>query len=109
MSCPRDPLARARIAAALGYADVAAMEARHWPVQRACVEAHFAALFSDGAARPAVALDLAPLWEPALDRAPLLEQLARLSDDGAALLARLESLVQAAAACGAWTTSAGGA
>jgi glutamate-ammonia-ligase adenylyltransferase len=91
---PGEPLARARIAAALGYAETAAMEAE-LAAQRARVEAHFAALFSDGAARPAVALDLALLWEPVLDRAPLAEQLARFSDDGAALLARLEALVQA--------------
>jgi glutamate-ammonia-ligase adenylyltransferase len=90
---PADPLARARIAATLGYADVSAMEAE-LAAHRARVEAHFAALFSEGAARSDVALDLAPLWEPDLERAPLVEQLAKFSDDGSAVLSRLETLVQ---------------
>jgi glutamate-ammonia-ligase adenylyltransferase len=92
---PSDPLARARIAVALGYSDAVAMDAdlaRH----RAGVEAHFTALFSDSHARPAMALDLAPLWESGLDRAALVEQLAQLGDDAPALLSRLETLVQGA-------------
>jgi glutamate-ammonia-ligase adenylyltransferase len=90
---PTQPLALARVAAGLGYADATAMHAE-LAAHRARVEAHFAALFSEGATRSAVPLDLALLWEPALDRAPLAEQLARFCADGAALLARLESLVQ---------------
>ncbi|HTQ37090.1 MAG TPA: bifunctional [glutamate--ammonia ligase]-adenylyl-L-tyrosine phosphorylase/[glutamate--ammonia-ligase] adenylyltransferase [Steroidobacteraceae bacterium] len=89
---PQEPVARARIAAALGFADAAAMEAQ-FHLHRARVEAHFAALFGEGGSRPGAALDLAPLWEPALGRAVLADQLAQLAQDGPALLARLESLV----------------
>ncbi len=48
---PEDPLALARICAALGYAQVPAMEAE-LAVHRARVEAHFAALFSEGGRAP---------------------------------------------------------
>jgi len=89
---PQDATARARVAAALGFADAAAMEAQ-LRAHRARVEAHFAALFSEGEARAAVALDLAALWEPSLGRAALADQLAQFAEDGPALLARLESLV----------------
>jgi glutamate-ammonia-ligase adenylyltransferase len=90
---PADPLALARITAALGFASVAAMQ-EELARQRALVEAHFTALFNESAALPAAALDLAPLWEPGLDRAVLTEQLAQLSEDGAALLAQLDALCQ---------------
>src|SRR5690606_7309391 len=62
---------------------------------RASVGRHFAALFHDAAVAPC-ALDLAALWEPGLDRAPLREQLASLAadGDGEALLARLDELTQ---------------
>ncbi len=99
---PADALARARIAATLGYADTAALEAE-LAMHRERVEAHFAALFNNSVAQPTV-VDLAPLWEPALERTPLAEQLARLSGDGPALLARLETLIEGAA-CAASTRS----
>ncbi len=89
---PPDALARARVAAALGHADVAALEAE-LAVLREQVEAHFRALFNSSVAQP-TAVDLAALWEPALDRTPLVEQLARFNDDGAALLVQLETLIQ---------------
>jgi [glutamine synthetase] adenylyltransferase / [glutamine synthetase]-adenylyl-L-tyrosine phosphorylase len=90
---PEDETARARVAAALGFDDIAALETQ-LRGHRARVEAHFAALFSDSVARPAASVDLAALWEPGLDRAALAEQLAELSDDGPGLLARLDALVQ---------------
>jgi glutamate-ammonia-ligase adenylyltransferase len=92
---PADGVARARIAAGLGFADVAAMQAE-FTAQRTRVGLHFAALLSDSAAQPGTGLDLAPLWEPGLDRAALTEQLARLVDDGQALplLAQLDALCQ---------------
>ncbi len=77
---PVDPKLRARVAAALGCADVAALEAE-LALHRERVEAHFSALFNNSVAQPA-AFDLAPLWEPALDRTPLVEQLAQAGDDG---------------------------
>jgi glutamate-ammonia-ligase adenylyltransferase len=89
---PADSVACLRIAAALGFADVAAMESE-LSAHRARVGAHFAALFSDSQASPEVTLDLSALWEPGMDRAPLIEQLAQLSDDGPALLARMEELI----------------
>jgi glutamate-ammonia-ligase adenylyltransferase len=90
---PADAAVLARIALAAGFADTAALQARLADA-RARVSAHFAALFSDSAAAPAGNLDLAALWEPGLDRAPLREQLGSLSGDGAALLQRLEDLTQ---------------
>ncbi|MFO1502752.1 MAG: bifunctional [glutamate--ammonia ligase]-adenylyl-L-tyrosine phosphorylase/[glutamate--ammonia-ligase] adenylyltransferase [Steroidobacteraceae bacterium] len=83
----------ARIAAALGFADAAALRAA-LDEQRRIVAGHFAALFADGGAageaRPSI--DLAPLWEAGLDRGLLLEQLATVSGEPAVLLAQLESL-----------------
>jgi glutamate-ammonia-ligase adenylyltransferase len=90
---PDDPLARKRIARALGFDDFAALQTE-LTAHRKRVSAHFAVLFSEAAAQPAAPLDLAPLWEAGLDRAPLIEQLVRAGGDGAALLARLEALVQ---------------
>src|SRR5690606_27585794 len=72
---PDDPLALERIAIAAGFADVPAMQAR-LQAARAGVSRHFAELFSDGGGRGAAAtLDLAALWEPGLDSAPLCAQL----------------------------------
>jgi glutamate-ammonia-ligase adenylyltransferase len=89
---PAAPEEVARIAFALGCADAGALReqlARH----RAVVSGHFAALFADsGAPAERATIDLAPLWEPGLDRALLLEQLAAVSGDPAALLAQLEQL-----------------
>jgi glutamate-ammonia-ligase adenylyltransferase len=89
---PEDALALERIALAAGFTDVAAMQAQ-LAAQRERVGGHFAALFSDSAP-PRGRVDLAPLWEPALDRAPLHEQLAGCSGDGKVLLAQLEALTQ---------------
>src|SRR5690606_29902414 len=57
---------------------------------------HFAELFSDSGARKPASLDLAALWEPGLDRAPLREQLGALAEDGdgGALLGQLSELVE---------------
>jgi [glutamine synthetase] adenylyltransferase / [glutamine synthetase]-adenylyl-L-tyrosine phosphorylase len=88
---PDDPLARERIALGAGFTDVAQMEAQ-LSAHRERVSHHFAALFTDSAGAPAVALDLAPLWEPALERAPLREQLAACGADADALLAQLDEL-----------------
>jgi glutamate-ammonia-ligase adenylyltransferase len=92
---PADPLALERIALAAGFADVAAMQER-LAAARELVSRHFAGLFSDGAGRRTAALDLAPLWEPGLDAAPLREQLAACAGegDGAALFGQLSTLVQ---------------
>jgi glutamate-ammonia-ligase adenylyltransferase len=90
---PDDPLACTRIAVGLGFAGADALDAA-LQQQRARVSAHFSALFSDSQTRPAVALDLAPLWEAGLDRALLVEQLDGLCANGPSLLARLETLVQ---------------
>src|SRR5690606_24465233 len=94
---PEDPVALERIALAAGFPDVDAMQAR-LDAARAEVSRHFGELFSDSGARPSSALDLAALWEPGLDRAPLREQLAVCAGegetDGGALLAQLEQLVQ---------------
>ena len=90
---PRDADKAQRIAAALGFADLPALQAA-LDQQRRIVAGHFAALFADngasGDARPAI--DLAPLWEAGLDRGLLAEQLAALCDDPAALLSQLEAL-----------------
>lgn len=88
---PEDPLALERIALAAGFADVAAMQAQ-LAAHRERVGWHFAALFSDSAPAPRGRVDLAPLWEPALDRTPLREQLASCAGDGAAMLMQLEAL-----------------
>ena len=92
---PEDAVALERIALAAGFTGVDAMQSR-LAAARAEVTRHFGELFSDSTARPATALDLAALWEPGLDRAPLREQLAAcdLDGDGSALLAQLEQLVQ---------------
>src|SRR5690606_39018683 len=94
---PEDPVALERIALAAGFPDGDAMQAR-LDAARAEVSRHFGELFSDSGARPSSALDLAALWEPGLDRAPLREQLAVCAGegetDGGALLAQLEQLVQ---------------
>lgn len=93
---PEDPLTLERIAIAAGFADVPAMQAR-LQAARAAVSRHFAELFSDGGARrPAASLDLAALWEPGLDSAPLCEQLGACAGDGdgSALLQQLTGLVQ---------------
>jgi glutamate-ammonia-ligase adenylyltransferase len=89
---PADTLARERIAAALGYADFAALAAE-LDVHRACVSRHFGALLSDSSAQPGATLDLSALWEPAMDRAPLREQLTALAGGDAELLPRLEELI----------------
>lgn len=88
---PLDPLQRERIALGAGFADVAQMDSR-LAAQRNCVSRHFAALFTEGAATPVSKLDLAPLWETGLDRAPLRDQLAACSDDPDALLVQLDEL-----------------
>lgn len=88
---PDDPLARERIAAALGFADFHALGAE-LAVQRARVSRHFAALLSDSNVPPGTALDLAALWEPSMDRGPLRDQLAIAAPDDADLLARLQEL-----------------
>ena len=88
---PADPLARERIAVAAGFADVGEMDAA-LAAQRQCVSMHFNSLFADGTAAPGRTLDLAPLWEPGMDRAPLREQLAACSDDADALVAQLAEL-----------------
>ncbi len=81
-----------RIALALGFADIAALReqlAHH----RQIVARHFAALFADaGASAPRSSIDLSPLWEPAMPRGLLLEQLAAFSSEAPALLAQLEQL-----------------
>jgi glutamate-ammonia-ligase adenylyltransferase len=93
-SLPEDPLARERIALALGLPDVAALEsgvARH----RAIVGEHFAALFASSAGRDAAdgGLDLAPLWEAAFDRESLLARMQEEGFDSAGeLLGMLEAL-----------------
>jgi glutamate-ammonia-ligase adenylyltransferase len=83
----------ARIASGLGFADVPALRAA-LDEQRRIVASHFAALFADGGAPAQVrpAIDLAPLWEAGLEHGLLLEQLAAVCADPAALLAQLESL-----------------
>jgi [glutamine synthetase] adenylyltransferase / [glutamine synthetase]-adenylyl-L-tyrosine phosphorylase len=88
---PLEPLQRERLACGAGFDSVAQMEAE-LAAQRECVSTHFAALFSDAVAAPAMALDLAPLWETGLDSAPLREQLATCSADADALLAQLTQL-----------------
>jgi glutamate-ammonia-ligase adenylyltransferase len=88
---PADPLQRERIAVAAGFADVEAMDAA-LAMQREIVNRHFTSLFAEGAATAVRTLDLAPLWEPALDRAQLREQLAACCDDADELLARLAEL-----------------
>ncbi len=88
---PVDPLARERIAVSAGFADVGQMEAR-LAMHRENVSRHFTSLFADGAVVSTRTLDLAPLWEPNMDRAPLREQLAGCSDDVDALLAQLVEL-----------------
>ncbi len=92
---PEDPFQLERIAVAAGFDDVPQMQAR-LDAARAVVLRHFAELFSEGSARKPAALDLAALWEPGLDRAPLREQLAGCAaqQDGAALLQQLSELVQ---------------
>lgn len=90
---PEDPLVLERIARGAGFDDAAPMLAQ-LAQHRDRVSAHFAALFSDGAVAPGAGLDLAPLWEPGLDRALLREQLAACSDDAGELLARLDELTQ---------------
>ncbi|MGC4028772.1 MAG: bifunctional [glutamate--ammonia ligase]-adenylyl-L-tyrosine phosphorylase/[glutamate--ammonia-ligase] adenylyltransferase [Steroidobacteraceae bacterium] len=93
-SLPSDPLQRARMALAMGLPDVATLEAQ-LAVHRAVVARHFADLFSVSAAAPAgcAKLDLAPLWEPELDREGLLDRLreARCADADA-LLGLLEQV-----------------
>jgi [glutamine synthetase] adenylyltransferase / [glutamine synthetase]-adenylyl-L-tyrosine phosphorylase len=92
-SLPGDAEKAQRIAAALGFADLPALQ-QALDQQRRIVAGHFAALFADngvsGDARPAI--DLAPLWETGLDRGLLAEQLAAVCDDPAALLSQLEAL-----------------
>jgi glutamate-ammonia-ligase adenylyltransferase len=88
---PVEPLQRERIALGAGFADVAQMDSS-LSRQRDCVSRHFAALFTEAAAAPVSKLDLAPLWESGLDRAPLRDQLAACSDDPDALLAQLVEL-----------------
>ncbi|HMA10401.1 MAG TPA: bifunctional [glutamate--ammonia ligase]-adenylyl-L-tyrosine phosphorylase/[glutamate--ammonia-ligase] adenylyltransferase, partial [Steroidobacteraceae bacterium] len=92
-SLPAAPGDVARIACALGFADADALRAA-LDQQRRIVSGHFAALFADngasGEARSAI--DLAPLWEAGLDRGLLVEQLAAVCADPAALLAQLETL-----------------
>jgi glutamate-ammonia-ligase adenylyltransferase len=92
---PEDPLQLERIALASGFDSVAAMQAR-LEAARADVSRHFGELFSEGAARAPGYLDLAALWEPNLDRAPLREQLATCAAEGDAdaLLGQLDTLVQ---------------
>lgn len=90
---PTEPVARERIAATLGYADFAALVAE-LDVHRAHVSRHFGALLSDSSAQPGAQLDLSPLWEPAMDRAPLREQLAALAGEDAQLLPRLAELTE---------------
>jgi len=90
---PAEPASCLRIATAMGFADVATMEAE-LARQRARVSAHFAALFSESQAQQDAALDLSALWEPGMDREPLVERLAQLVGDGPALLARLEELIR---------------
>jgi glutamate-ammonia-ligase adenylyltransferase len=89
---PDDPAALGRIALPAGFGSVEEMSAR-LAQARAVVAGHFAALFSEVTTTTAT-LDLAPLWEPGLERVALREQLARCTDDGEALLARLEELTQ---------------
>jgi glutamate-ammonia-ligase adenylyltransferase len=89
---PEDPVTLARIALAAGFADAADMRAQ-LEAQRERVGRHFAALFSDTGAAPGL-LDLAPLWEPGLARAPLREQLTRCCGDGELLLTQLDTLIQ---------------
>jgi [glutamine synthetase] adenylyltransferase / [glutamine synthetase]-adenylyl-L-tyrosine phosphorylase len=88
---PVDPLERERIAASAGFADAAEMEAR-LAAHRECVSRHFTSLFADGGSTAGRALDLAPLWEAALDRAPLREQLQACAEDADALLTQLMQL-----------------
>jgi len=92
---PQDPLVLERIAVAAGFTDVAAMQAR-LAAERETVSRHFAALFSEGGTQSTGALDLAPLWETGLERAPLREQLSACRDDGdgEALLSRLQELIE---------------
>ena len=88
---PASEVEATRIARALGYADLAALHvdlARH----RQVVARHFAALFADGAGDSRAAIDLSPLWETAMPRGLLLEQLGSVCDDAPALLAQLEQL-----------------
>ncbi|MEO8314239.1 MAG: bifunctional [glutamate--ammonia ligase]-adenylyl-L-tyrosine phosphorylase/[glutamate--ammonia-ligase] adenylyltransferase [Pseudomonadota bacterium] len=88
---PNDPLARERIALGAGFADVNEMEAQ-LAMHREIVSRHFNSLFAEGAVTAVRTLDLAPLWEPGLERAPLVEQLAACCDDAEELLARLVEL-----------------
>jgi len=82
-----------RIALALGFPDTAALRTQ-LAQQRQIVAGHFAALFADAGAPagPRNSLDLSPLWEPAMPRELLLEQLTAFSSDAPALLAQLEQL-----------------
>ncbi len=88
---PADSLQRERIAVGAGFAGVPEMEAA-LAAQRALVSQHFAALFTDSTAPAGRTLDLAPLWEAGLDRTPLREQLASVSDNADALLDQLQEL-----------------
>jgi glutamate-ammonia-ligase adenylyltransferase len=88
---PADPLTRERIAVAAGFADAGDMESR-LAAHRECVSRHFNSLFADGAAGSTRTLDLAPLWEPGMDRAPLRDQLTACTDDADALAAQLAEL-----------------
>jgi [glutamine synthetase] adenylyltransferase / [glutamine synthetase]-adenylyl-L-tyrosine phosphorylase len=92
-SLPKDAEKAQRIAVALGFADLPALH-QALDQQRRIVAGHFAALFADNGAsaeaRPAI--DLAPLWETGLDRGLLVEQLAAVCADPAALMSQLESL-----------------
>ncbi|MET0281848.1 MAG: bifunctional [glutamate--ammonia ligase]-adenylyl-L-tyrosine phosphorylase/[glutamate--ammonia-ligase] adenylyltransferase [Steroidobacteraceae bacterium] len=90
---PPDALTRERIAVGLGFASYALLEAE-LAAHRARVTHHFAALLTDRARPPGSELDLAPLWEPDLDRTLLREQLARLADDAGGLLEQLVELTQ---------------
>ena len=90
---PTDVLPLRRIAAALGFDDPEALHVQ-LAVHRHAVTTHFAALFADAGApaQPRGRIDLAPLWETGLDRALLLEPLAAVSDEPAALLEQLAQL-----------------
>jgi glutamate-ammonia-ligase adenylyltransferase len=88
---PDDPLARERIAVSAGFVDVAEMEVR-LGAHRECVSRHFTSLFADGGSTAGRALDLAPLWEAALDRAALREQLQACAEDADTLLTQLMEL-----------------
>jgi len=90
---PADPIARERIALAMGRDSVAVLEqefARH----REVVSAHFAALFADSVPNggKSLALDLAPLWEAEMNDGAMRQQLASCCDDVDSMVVQLTTL-----------------